>query len=73
MIHEKTGYYCYLVCTKCKKKTKHWEWSHETAYVKKSFFGLIKKMDYKFINGYECSICHRSFNFQGKVKLFKKN
>ena len=78
MIHEKTGFFAYLVCTKCKKKTKHWQWNHEIAYHRKNLlFGLIpmgyeNKNQYRLVKGYDCSICRREFNFQGKVKLLKK-
>lgn len=71
-MHEKTGYFAFLYCSKCKKKTRHWQWWHEIAYNKKSFFGLFSKIDYKLINGYECTKCHRTFNFQGRVKLIKR-
>jgi hypothetical protein len=72
MIHHKTGNYAYLVCTECNKKTKHLHWKHEKAYHTKYFFNLFKKINYKLVDGYECTICHRTFNFQSK-KIKKVN
>jgi len=71
MIHWKTGFYAYLYCKKCHRKTKHLHWKDEVVYSTKDGWFTIGETKTGLSNGYECTICHNHFNFDGRVKLWK--
>jgi len=71
MMHWKTGYYAYMFCKKCHRKTKHLHWQDEVTYSRGGNIFFPVAHGVKLSNGYECTVCHNHFNYDGRVKLWK--
>ena len=71
MFHEKTGYFAYMYCKKCHKKTKHLHWQDEVVRSTGGGWLSTPRTWFGLENGYECVRCHNHFNYDGRVKLWR--